>query len=69
MHRPASGSAGFTQRRAESSGTSNYSAASVGFARVHLALHPQNHLILFHLAGEEVGSATYSIKSSTVNLR
>ena len=42
MHRPASGSAGFTQRRAECSGTSNYSAASVTFATVRLALHPQN---------------------------
>ena len=30
---------------------------------------PAKSLILFHLAGEEVGSATYSIKSSTVNLR
>ena len=30
---------------------------------------PTKSLILFHLAGEEVGSATYSIKSSTVNLR
>ena len=42
MHRPASGSAGFTQRRAESSGTSNYSAAPVTFAPLRLALHPQN---------------------------
>ena len=42
MHHPASGSAGFTQRRAECSGTSNYSAASVTFATVRLALHPQN---------------------------
>ena len=30
---------------------------------------PARSLILFHLAGEGVGSATYSIKSSTVNFR
>ena len=35
MHRPASGSAGFTQRRADSS------AASVTFTPVHVALHQQ----------------------------
>ena len=42
MHRPASGHTGFTQRRAECSRTSNYSAASVTFATVRLALHPQD---------------------------
>ena len=44
MHRPASGSAGFIQRRAESSGTSNSSAASVTLPPVHLALHQQETL-------------------------
>ena len=40
-HCPASGTAGFIQRRAESSGTSNFSAAWVTLPPVHPALHQQ----------------------------
>ena len=43
-HCPASGTAGFIQRRAESSGTSNSSAAWVTLPPVHPALHQQETL-------------------------